>query len=330
MKKLYLLLYACLILTCNLSIAQKEMPNSKSDFFNNPPVSDKEAVLFKPHFISTSMNEFNAVFMPALDELYFSVRFRSNYFVILNCKKLNGMIQEPEIATFSGVYQDADPFITSDGKYLYFCSDRPVDTSDTLRDWNIWRMKRDGKEWVDLELLPFNTPNKSEMYPTLSNNGNVYFHADYESPSETVDFSKTDIYRSKFVNNHYLSPEKINELSSSVSEWDPFISPNEDYLIFSSPRQDSYGSGDMYISFNNNGKWTSPKNMGPIINSQAMDYCASLSPDGKYLFFSSYRSMSSLKEQPTSYVDLQQTVNGPLNGYGDIYWIKATIIDQLR
>lgn len=330
MKKLFLLLLSCLILTCNLSVAQNVQLDSKSDFFSNSPVSDKEAVLFKPHFISTSMNEFNAVFMPALDELYFSVRFRSNYFVILNCKKKNGVIQEPEIASFSGVYQDADPFITSDGKYLYFCSDRPVNNSDTLKDWNIWRLKRDGKRWVDLELLPFNTPNKSEMYPTLSNNGNVYFHADYESPSMAVDFSKTDIYRSKYVDNHYSTPEKITEVSSNVSEWDPFISPNEDYLIFSSPRQDTYGAGDMYISFYNNGTWTLPKNMGPIINSPAMDYCASLSPDGKYLFFSSYRSMTTLPDQPHSYAELQKTVNGPLNGYGDIYWIKASIIDQLR
>jgi Tol biopolymer transport system component len=169
------------------------------------------------------------------------------------------------------------------------------------------------------------------MYPTVSNNGNVYFHADYESTSRGVDFTKTDIYMSQIVDNLYSPPLKLTELcNSELSEWDPFISPLEEYLIFSTPRPDGYGSGDMYISFNKDGKWSSPKNMGPVINSPAMDYCASLSPDGKYLFFSSYRSLNNLPKLPVNYEEMTKTFNGPLNGYGDIYWVQSSIIDELR
>lgn len=327
MKKLITLFILFHALTATSLNAQNTI---QSDFFSNPPLTDKEVQLFKPNLISTALNEFNAVFMPDLNEMYYSARVKSNYFVILSCKRTNGVIQEPEIAPFSGKYQDADPFITRDGQYLYFCSDRPVNVNDTIRDWNIWRMKRVGTDWEDLELLSFNRPDKSEMYPTLANNGNVYFHADYESPSKVVDFSKTDIYRSILIDNKYSDPERLSEINTSVSEWDPFISPDEDYLIFSSPRSDSYGAGDMYISFNNNGAWTTPKNMGPVINSSAMDYCASLSPDGKYLFFSSYRSLNYLPKLPASYSELLKTVNGPMNGYGDIYWIKSSVVDRLR
>jgi Tol biopolymer transport system component len=47
--------------------------------------------------------------------------------------------------------------------------------------------------------------------------------------------------------------------------------------------------------------------MGPSINSEATEYCPMLSPDGRYLFFTSTRS-----------------------GNGDIYWVDAKIIDALR
>ena len=45
--------------------------------------------------------------------------------------------------------------------------------------------------------------------------------------------------------------------------------------------------------------------MGPTINSEETEYGPMLSPDGKYLFFTSTRS-----------------------GDGDIYWMDAAIIEE--
>jgi WD40-like Beta Propeller Repeat len=47
----------------------------------------------------------------------------------------NGQWSRPEIAPFSGRYMDADPYVTSDGKQLFFISNRPVDPkSEQLND----------------------------------------------------------------------------------------------------------------------------------------------------------------------------------------------------
>ncbi len=50
-----------------------------------------------------------------------------------------------------------------------------------------------------------------------------------------------------------------------------------------------------------------PKNIGPGINSDKRDFCTMVTPDGKYLFFSSKRL-----------------------GVGDIFWVDAEVIQALR
>jgi hypothetical protein len=53
--------------------------------------------------------------------------------------------------------------------------------------------------------------------------------------------------------------------------------------------------------------WTEPKNMGKTINSKAFEMCGSVSPDGKYLFFSRF-----------------------FEGTSNIYWVSTNIIEQLK
>jgi len=43
---------------------------------------------------------------------------------------------------------------------------------------------------------------------------------------------------------------------------------------------------DLHISYNlRNGKWTTPQNLGTYINSDYLELCPRISPNGKYLFF---------------------------------------------
>lgn len=67
------------------------------------------------------------------------------------------------------------------------------------------------------------------------------------------------------------------------------IAPDERYLIFTSvDRKDSRGSGDLYYSIRHtDGSWSTAQNMGPRFNTDSYEYCSYLTPDGKYLFYSS-------------------------------------------
>jgi hypothetical protein len=56
-------------------------------------------------------------------------------------------------------------------------------------------------------------------------------------------------------------------------------------MIFDGKRSSGFGDCDLYISFNKNGIWTEVYNLGSKINTEMCEMTASVSPDGKYLFF---------------------------------------------
>ena len=109
--------------------------------------------------------------------------------------------------------------------------------------------------------------------------------------------------------------------------------PDESFLIFGSwGREDGLGSGDLYISYKGkDGNWTKAKNMGKKINSTALDYCPGLSPNGEYFFFTSQRFAHAAEpEKKLKYSEILAIERSPQNGNGDIYRIKASILDSLR
>lgn len=131
------------------------------------------------------------------------------------------------------------------------------------------------------------------------------------------------------MNGKYSKPENLgDEINTKYFEGDPYIAPDESFLIFTSyNRPDGLGDGDLYISFNQNGHWTAPKNLGAPINSSALDFCPNRSPDGKYFFFTSERGFADKPlTKPLIYDQFLRQIHGTGNGLGDIYRIDARVI----
>ena len=54
-----------------------------------------------------------------------------------------------------------------------------------------------------------------------------------------------------------------------------------------------------------------------------MDYCPFVSPDGKYLFFTSERAKKDWRfGKPLNYKELLNNIQSPTNGEADIYWVE--------
>ena len=63
------------------------------------------------------------------------------------------------------------------------------------------------------------------------------------------------------------------------------------------------------------------------MNTAARDYSPRFSPDGKYLFWSSERGISSTRpEKPVTYQELEKGMHSILNGWGNIYQIELSAI----
>jgi hypothetical protein len=141
------------------------------------------------------------------------------------------------------------------------------------------------------------------------------------------------IYRSRLVNGAYQEPEKPGpNINMGRARYNAFVSADESYIIVPSyGMPDSFGATDYYISFRDSlDNWSQPVNMGPEVNSSSPgEWSASVSTDGKYLFFMSDRAGGKSLEMLSSET-LQLFHNSPQNGNPDIYWISSSVIEKLR
>ncbi len=298
-----------------------------------PDGSDKptaEPALFAEGIISTGDMELNAAFTPDGKTLYFTKRTpRPLLWVIVVSHFRGGKWGAPEVAEFSGQYSDFDPIISPNGKKLYFCSNRPVD-GQPRQDFDIWVVEKTATgAWGAPKHLDATINTKAqEFYPSVTVDGTLYFSSTREGGK-----GRGDIWRARLVDGRYSEPENLGEaINSQFSEGDPFIAPDESYLVFVSyGRPDGLGDGDLYISFRREGAWTKAVNLGPGINSSALDFCPIVTPDGKYFFFTSERSFAD-KPLPARMTtqQWQKRLKSPLNGLGDIYRVDISVLNAHR
>jgi len=284
-----------------------------------------QLAMFAPGTISTGDMELNAAFAPDGKTLYFTKRTPKYQLWTILVSTLKGdRWSTPRVAEFSGQYGDFDPFISPDGSQLFFSSNRPA-PGKTKSDFDIWVVKKTGAGWSTPANLGADINTESqEYYPSVSNAGTLYFSSNREGGK-----GSGDIYRSRLVNGKYSKAENLgDEINSKFFEGDPYISPDESFLIFTSyNRPDGLGDGDLYISLNRDGHWTAAKNLGRPVNSSALDFCPNMSPDGKYFFFTSERGFADQQlTKPLTYEQFLKQIRSPGNGLGDIYRIDARAI----
>ncbi len=276
-------------------------------------------------FISTGLDELSGVFTPDHLAFYYTVSHRNEFSAILFTRYEGGIWRYPEVVDFSGRYADADPFISSCGEVLYFSSQRPIPGSTREGVWNIWSVHKEDNGWGEPQCLVID-PLRHERFPTVNNMGDLYFYADYGSLLVTFEFQKSNIYMAGRHETGYNPPVKLPaSVNSRYADYTPLIAPDGSYLIFASMRPGGYGQSDLYISYwQEDGNWGEAVNMGSDINSADSDHYPLLTPDGKFLFFSSDRRILSPKPpEGASYSYFKRVGLGPGNGLNDIWFIKA-------
>lgn len=303
-------------------IGCKSIPNDnlqlKGDYFGFE--ADTISQKFGEGIISTGLPELNAAFSPDGKEFFYSLtNYGHDHFVLVRYVQKNGLWQGPEVAPFSGKYSDADPFYSPDGEKLYFISRRPLDEADSVpKDFDIWYVEKENGDWgrpVNVG-LPVNSE-RSEYYVSVTRDYTLYYSTNYEDPG-----GQGFIHRAKLVEGKY-QVEKLGEEINDTGGGDVYVSPDEDLLIFGA-------RGDLHVSFKVNDMWTKHVSLGNKINSESYDYCPIMSPDGKYFFFTSFRSNDFNTQEEKSYTEYVNMLANNGNGAGDVYWIKSDFIEKIK
>ena len=215
-----------------------------------------------------------------------------------------GIWTSPQKVLALSPHEDRHFILTPDGKRIFFTSRRPVDSgAEPTKNPNLWILENTISGWSQPQPLkaPVNT-DQAEFYSTVTEDGTLYF-------TRSMIEERADIYRSRLVNREYTREERLDDpVNTKYVDGDPYIAPDESYMIFLSNRPEGFGQHDFYISFRvKDGSWTQTKNLGKDINSEGNDVCPLVTDDGKYFFFGSNRT-----------------------GRYEIYWVDARIIDELK
>jgi Tol biopolymer transport system component len=273
-------------------------------------------VVFAPGVVSGPFEEVAATFTPDANTVYFAQGTIS--MEICYSRRVAGQWGKLQVAAFSGRWGDWDPFLSPDGKQIYFVSNRPLDTTGEnklKRSTHLWYASQLGEDsWAEPQCLKdsFNMDGIGNYAPTVSRNRDLCFYSPQRDKA-----GKGKSYFAKWMGDHYSEPKTLM-LNGNEEISDPCIAPDESYIIFVS-------GNDLYISYRHGDGWGAGEKLGPQVNDGSSIYDPTLSPDGKMLYFTSTRIRGYYKRDPKTlpldYDGLLKEMNGIFNGKGNIFMI---------
>lgn len=251
---------------------------------------------------------------------------------IQHCYNARELVKYPVNVTFYNLgkninseYADYYPFVDEMENFIVYNSNRPV-TNKSEKQMNgqyknaIFLSKVSNGEFTEANLIgdPICKSNSGEEIVGMSSNGRILII----SKNNKLYFSK--------MNDMGLY-QKLEPLPPSINTNGDVIAAciNNDgtEIYFASNRKGGYGGTDIYVCRKLNEKWLEPENLGPAINTEYDEDFPNLSPDEKFLFFSSkghgsmggYDIFKAAKNLETNKFENPKNIGYPINtSYDDM------------
>jgi hypothetical protein len=253
--------------------------------------------VFAPGVVSTDTAfETGITLAPDGKEIFFTRRVPGTSENRIHHMKIeNGVWISPQLSPFSDGSRESGPNFSPDGLRIFFNSRRPLpDGIMTGHEMNVWQVCKVNGSWTESEVLGPPVSNYKPMSATEAESGNIYFTGNIER----------GIYRAMCDSGTFREPVRLPDDINGLN-WagHPFIDPEERYLIFDSD-VDQKGTKNLFISFRSGqDEWSPAFSINEHLQFANHAAIPHVSPDGKYLFFSSR---------------------------GDIYWVRASFLENLE
>ncbi len=252
-------------------------------------------ILFAEGTISTPDNsEFDLAFSPDGRIVYFSRRAPEGKQMIYESTFHDNSWSTPRLAQFSNS-RDETPFITSDGKYFFFGSERPIPGRPNQGnfDMNIWMMQATDTGWSTPAPLPApinEVQVPGEQWP--SSNNNFLFSNDNRTFYFTTMLRGTPaikLYQTEFDGVAWSAPVVVEGFFEDEKYWvySAVISPDGKYLVFNSfDAPGGAGGEDLFVSSKTANGWSRARPLSALVNTKDEESSPRFSRDGRYFFFS--------------------------------------------
>ena len=282
------------IIGCNTKRDGDSSTKGTSYFGQNPPGLTAE--IFAPGIVSVNGRyEYAVSFSPDLDEMYFSGNKEDDVQIVYYSKIKDKKWTTPKKANFTNdnKLNELEAFVSISTNKIYFTAYDSI-----FSDEKIWYVNRLENSWSNAIELDSPINDDIVFYSNDAKNGDLYY----------TSISKGKTYYAPNKNGEF--PE-VYEVGIEFG-MHAFISPSQDFLLVNGRNieDDQRNDNDIYVYFKmNDGTWSKPINLGNEVNSSYAETCPSLTPDGKYLFFSRYNEEG---------------------GLSNIYWVSAEVINKVR
>ena len=255
-----------------------------------PPTT--EAIIFAPGRVSIEGRyEYALSIHPGGDRLLFSVEIPDEGASVHSSWIQDGSwtIPQPVNLTDGARNNEMEAFFGPDGARVFFA---PYDEGMDVR---IWSADVTPTGFANPQPLDSPVADDPSFYPVQAVDGTLYY----------TNLAKREIYRATMENGEVTSAEPAGlEVGGHA-----FPSPDGSFMVLDSASIDSQAQRDIFVAFrNDDGTWGTPRPLGPTVNTEYSETCPSLSPDGRYLFFSRYNEPDEIS---------------------NIYWVSSEVIDLL-
>lgn len=249
--------------------------------------------IFAPGILSGPAHDSAPAFTPSGDVVYFGRSNPQQSTILVSERRADGFWSEPHIAPFSGIWNDMEPAMSPDGRFLVFISNRP-DREDGPKvegfyngskqnGGRLWRVDRLNHGWSTPTLLPTSVNTSASIYaPSVAADGSLYFM------TPDAGSGKFRLFRAQSHDGTYLSAQPLPFSDGTATDVDPAVAPDESFLVFGSGRIANRGI-DLFIVFRDGQYWGEPIHLGDDINTSKSDAEPRLAADGQTLYFSSER-----------------------------------------
>lgn len=187
---------------------------------------------------------------------------------------------------------DREPWITADGKTIYFKSDRLATTSPRNANDLFVTHKVNG-EWKIPELIPspISTDAGNEHCPAILQDGQTLCFASRREGG----YGGSDIWCSQQdASGNWQEPVNQGPNINTPAEEFHFSQDADGMVYFTSGRAGGFGGMDIWGAMQlGKNSWGPAVNLGPQVNTNSADMCPALPPDGEIFTWFSNRSDNS-------------------------------------
>ncbi|SDL61897.1 WD40-like Beta Propeller Repeat [Catalinimonas alkaloidigena] len=203
--------------------------------------------------------------------------------IFISRKDEFGWSEAEPFTDINSPYNEGSAVLSPDGANLYFVR---CESREGYGDCDIFVADRqeDGSYGNIRNLGPSVNSQGWDSQPALSHSGDtLYFASD-----RLGGFGLSDIYYTVRKRGGLWSPARnlgpvINTRNSEVS---PFIHHKHNVLYFSSNGHlVNFGNFDIYKSYYRRGRWTEPRNIGPLVNGIGSENYFTIDSESKNLFY---------------------------------------------